>query len=176
MTGDLPHTLPRIARDAIAAHLEGRAYEPAPRPPALDRPAGVFVTLHAGSALRGCIGHIAPTTARLADEVAVCARLAAFSDPRFPPVRSDELPELTVEVSVLQPPTPVTDRGSLDPNKYGVIVTCGSRRGLLLPEIPGVDTVDEQLAIALRKAGIRPTEPWTLERFEVQKHQEVIDP
>ncbi|HMV70425.1 MAG TPA: AmmeMemoRadiSam system protein A, partial [Myxococcota bacterium] len=131
-------------------------------------PAGVFVTLRAGGELRGCIGHITPTRASLLEEVAAVAPLAAVEDPRFPPVRADELDGLDVEVSVLEPPEPCA-ADQLDPRVWGVIVTAGGRRGLLLPDLEGVDSVEQQLAIARRKAGVPPGAAVALERFRVRK-------
>ena len=96
--------LPALARAAITARLQGQRFVPDPLPDAVDRPHGVFVTLHANGDLRGCIGHIEPTRGRLTDEVADVAPLAAFRDPRFPPLRADELDGVDIEVSVLTPP------------------------------------------------------------------------
>ena len=168
--------LPRVARGAITARLLGHPYDPPALPVDLDRPAGVFVTLWEEGDLRGCIGHIQPLHDHLVDEVVECARLAALRDPRFAPVRAEELPRLTIEVSVLTPPEPVEDLDTLDPARWGVVVSCGRRRGVLLPEVHGVDTVEQQLAIALRKGGIDQREPWTVHRFEVLKYEEGTPP
>lgn len=164
--------LPAMARAAIEARFAGRSYVPEPLPDDVDRPHGVFVTLHERGELRGCIGHIEPTCDRLSDEVVAVAPLAAFRDPRFPPLAESELPEIDVEVSVLTPPEPVHDRGQLDAKRYGVVVTAGWRRGVLLPDLDGVDTVEQQLSIALRKGGISPHEAYAIERFEVIKLEE----
>jgi AmmeMemoRadiSam system protein A len=164
--------LPALARTSIAARLEGIGFIPDPLPAPFDKPQGIFVTLWANDKLRGCIGHIEPVRDSLAKEVAECALLAAFRDPRFGAVTEGELEEIVVEVSVLTPTEPVTDLRSLDPTRYGVVVSCGGRRGVLLPDIRGVDTIEQQLSIALRKGMIRTDEPWVVERFEVLKFTE----
>lgn len=135
------------------------------------RRAGAFVSLHKFGDLRGCIGTIAPTTPSLAEEIMQNAISAATADPRFEPVSSDELPYLTIHVDVLNPPEPVSDRGMLDPKKYGVIVEKGMRRGLLLPDLEGVDTVEQQLNIACRKGGIDPDGAFHMERFTVTRYE-----
>lgn len=132
--------------------------------------AGAFVSLHKNGQLRGCIGTIAPTCENIAWEIVQNAVSACSRDPRFSPVRSDELDELEYSVDVLGAPEPVENTSALDPKRYGVIVSCGGRRGLLLPDLDGVDSVREQLAIACQKGGIRADEPYTIERFEVVRH------
>lgn len=134
------------------------------------RQAGAFVTLHKEGRLRGCIGTIGPTQDSLAEEIIMNAISAAFRDPRFPPVRREELPDITCSVDVLEEPEPVFDMRDLDVKAYGVIVSRGHRRGLLLPNLEGVDTVEEQVDIARQKAGIGPGERFTLERFKVVRH------
>ena len=165
--------LPALARASIAARLEGTGFHPNPFPAPFDESRGVFVTLWtAEEQLRGCIGHIAPIRESLAEEIAECAVLAAFRDPRFKAVTREELDSLVVEVSVLTPTERVTDLQSLDPKRYGVVVSCGGRRGVLLPDIRGVETIEQQLSIALRKGMIRTEDPWVVDRFEVLKFTE----
>lgn len=154
------------AAHAVRAAVRGESYVPPSPGPG---PASVFVSLHRQGTLRGCIGHIEPQTAGLHAEVAAVAPLAALEDPRFPPVTVDELDDLDVEVSVLEPPEDVHGPGDLDPRTYGVIVSAGGRRGLLLPDLDGVDDVDTQVAIARRKAGIAPGVPVRLQRFRVRR-------
>ncbi len=155
-----------IARAAVRAAAMGRRIEP----PAGGPPSqGVFVTLHRKGQLRGCIGHILPRCDRLWEELTEVGRATALDDPRFPPLTAGELADLDVEVSLLQPPEPIAGPDMLDPARYGVIVRRGRRVGLLLPDIEGIDTVEQQLSIARRKAGIRPDEPVELERFTVRK-------
>jgi AmmeMemoRadiSam system protein A len=136
----------------------------------LNRRAGAFVTLYKDGMLRGCIGTISPVQDNLAEEIIRNAISAAFEDPRFRPVQIDELPDLVCSVDVLETPEPINDMRDLDVKTYGVIVSRGRRRGLLLPNLEGVDTVEEQVDIARQKAGIAPYEPFTLERFKVVRH------
>ncbi|MDR0570896.1 MAG: AmmeMemoRadiSam system protein A [Clostridiales Family XIII bacterium] len=137
----------------------------------LENKAGVFVSLKKHGELRGCIGTISPATGCLADEILRNAQEAGLHDPRFEPVGAEELDSLVYSVDVLGASEPVPSADSLDPRVYGVIVSKGSRRGLLLPNLDGVDTAEEQIAIALRKAGIRPDEDYALERFKVERHK-----
>lgn len=137
----------------------------------LDRQAGVFVSLKKRGQLRGCIGTIAPTSASIADEVVHNAVEAALYDPRFSPVILDEFPELVCSVDVLSPAEPISGTEELDPINYGVIVTKGQRRGLLLPNLEGVDTAQEQVRIAKSKAGIGEEEDCSLERFKVVRYE-----
>lgn len=130
---------------------------------------GAFVSLHLDGKLRGCIGTIMPTRLTLADEIIHNAIQAATADLRFPPLAYDELERLDISVDVLQAPEPA-NVDDLDPSAYGVIVSCGWRRGLLLPDIEGVDTVEDQVSIACRKAGIGPYEHIELERFSVDRY------
>lgn len=132
--------------------------------------AGAFVSLHKNGQLRGCIGTIAPTCDNLAWEIVQNAVSACSRDPRFSPVRPDELDELEYSVDVLGAPEPVDSPAALDPKTYGVIVSCGGRRGLLLPDLDGVDSVEAQLSIALQKGGIRENQTYKIERFKVVRH------
>lgn len=143
--------------EGLPAELTGRA-------------AGAFVSLHAHGQLRGCIGTTGPTTESVAWEIVQNAVSACSRDPRFIPVGPEELDGLEYSVDVLGAPEPVDSPAELDVKKYGVIVSCGGRRGLLLPDLEGVDTVEEQIDIARRKGGIGPGEAYTLERFEVVRH------
>ena len=132
--------------------------------------AGAFVSLHKDGRLRGCIGTIAPTEETLAREIVQNAISAGTRDPRFPPVQAEELDQLEYSVDVLGQPEPVDSPDQLDPKTYGVIVSYGRKRGLLLPDLDGVDTVEEQVDIARRKGGIREEDPYTLQRFKVVRH------
>jgi AmmeMemoRadiSam system protein A len=165
------HEIVSLARSAIDTYVrEGRVLEPGRLHDAdLPMRAGAFVSLHINGQLRGCIGTIAPVTGSLSEEVVRNAIEAATSDPRFPPVTSDELEFLDVKVDVLHEPEPC-EQGDLDPSTYGVIVKSGPQRGLLLPDLEGVDTVEQQVAISRRKAGITPGEPVCLERFRVDRY------
>ena len=133
--------------------------------------AGAFVSIHKHGMLRGCIGTILPTRDSLAEEIIENAISASTRDPRFDPITTSELPYLEINVDVLGKPEPISSRDELDVKRYGVIVSAGSRRGLLLPDLEGVDTVDEQIDIAMRKGGINEKDNYTLERFEVVRHR-----
>ncbi|MCI9261418.1 AmmeMemoRadiSam system protein A [uncultured Adlercreutzia sp.] len=162
-----------LARASVESIVrDGRVLPvPANLPPELThRRAGAFVSLHEFGNLRGCIGTIAPTRASLAEEIIMNGVAAATQDPRFPAVRPDELDHLSYSVDVLGEPEPVDSLEQLDPKRYGVIVSHGFKRGLLLPDLEGVDTVMDQIAIAKQKAGMRPNENAKLERFEVVRH------
>lgn len=136
----------------------------------LKNKAGVFVSLKLDGDLRGCIGTISPTTNSIADEIIQNAIGAGVEDPRFPPVTEAELKRLVYSVDVLGDAEKIQSMDELDPQNYGVIVSKGYKRGLLLPNLDGVDTVESQVSIALRKAGIQPDEEYQLERFQVVRH------
>ena len=136
----------------------------------LTRRAGTFVSIHKNGRLRGCIGTIAATRANIAEEIIRNAVSACSSDPRFSPVRPEELRSLEITVDVLGEIEPVESEKELDVRRYGIIVSLGMKRGLLLPNLAGVNTVEEQIDIACRKGGIDRSEPYALERFEVVRH------
>ena len=164
------HPLVVLARRAIEKHLGNTTTSLSTQIPGFEEPAGTFVSIKKEGQLRGCIGTILPTAPSLAEEVAQNAVSAATGDPRFPPMTQEELGEITISVDVLTPPEPVSGPGELDPVKYGVIVQSGYRRGVLLPDLPGVDSVEKQVAIAREKAGIASGEPVQLFRFEVKRY------
>ncbi len=137
----------------------------------LENKAGVFVSLKKHGQLRGCIGTIGPITGSIAEEILRNAISAGLEDPRFDDVRPEELPYIVYSVDVLGPPEPISSMDELDVIRYGVIVRSGYKKGLLLPNLEGVDTPQKQVEIALRKAGIGPEEAYTLERFEVVRHK-----
>jgi AmmeMemoRadiSam system protein A len=123
--------------------------------------------------LRGCIGTILPVQPSLDLEIISNAIAASTRDPRFPPMTDSELDQVTLSVDVLGVPEPVSDRSLLDPALWGVIVSKGRLRGVLLPDLEGVDTVQQQLDIAARKAGIREVDDTvTIERFRVDRYKE----
>ncbi|MDD5929392.1 MAG: AmmeMemoRadiSam system protein A [Spirochaetales bacterium] len=132
--------------------------------------AGAFVSVHKFGALRGCIGTIAATKENLALEIIHNAVSAVSEDPRFEPVNEDELKYLDINVDVLGEAEKISSPAELDVKKYGVIVQSGYKRGLLLPDLDGVDTVEQQISIARRKGGIAPGEDVDLFRFEVVRH------
>jgi len=133
--------------------------------------AATFVSLHKNGRLRGCIGTLEPYHDSLAAEIQHNAISAATADPRFTPVRVNELQDLEISVDVLSPAEKINDISELDPRRYGVIVSLGARRGVLLPDLEGVDTAEEQVAIARQKAGIGADEQYQLERFEVIRYE-----
>lgn len=162
-----------LARRALEAYVRtGKTIDPPdPLPPELSTRAGAFVSLKKDGELRGCIGTIGPTRKNLAEEIIAMAIEAGTDDPRFHPVEADELEDLTYSVDVLGEPEEIPGPEHLDPKRYGVIVEKGRRRGLLLPNLEGVDTVKEQVEIACRKAGISPGEPGIrYQRFEVTRY------
>jgi AmmeMemoRadiSam system protein A len=167
--------LVELARRVIRGHLEATSVEASPElMAALPQPAGVFVTIRRTNGdLRGCVGTQHPVCPSVAEEVVRVAPLAAFSDPRFPPIAPAELDGLHFEVSILTPPEPVADPSELDPERYGATMEdARGRRALLLPAIPGIETVDRQLYELRRKAGIEPGASVRLQRFEVIKFEE----
>jgi AmmeMemoRadiSam system protein A len=163
----------RLARRNVEAYVRtGKPIDlPADADPALlSQRAGVFVSIKKDGNLRGCIGTILPTERNVALEILANSVSAAARDPRFDPIAPAELDALSYSVDVLSPPEPIQSKRELDVTRYGVIVTRGHRRGLLLPNLDGVDSVDAQVSIALQKAGIRENENYALERFEVVRH------
>ena len=163
----------RLAYASVEAYVSARKTIPVPDglPEELTgRRAGAFVSIHEHGSLRGCIGTIGPVRASLAEEIIANAISACARDPRFSPVRPDELPWLEISVDVLGEPEDIDSKDMLDVKRYGVIVTSGRKRGLLLPDLDGVDTVDQQIDIARQKAGIHKFEKYSLQRFEVIRH------
>ena len=136
----------------------------------LNMKAGAFVSIHEHGRLRGCIGTILPVRENLAKEIVRNAVSASTEDPRFEPIVESEIPWLEINVDVLSTPEPIDSPEKLDVKRYGVIVTSGYKRGLLLPDLDGVDTVEQQISIAMSKAGIRPGEEYSLDRFTVTRH------
>jgi AmmeMemoRadiSam system protein A len=143
---------------------------PEPLPLELHEKAGAFVCLKKHGELRGCIGTIAATQEHLGNEIIRNAIHAAVEDPRFEPVTADELDDLVYMVDVLGAAERIESFDQLDPKTYGVIVESGYKRGLLLPDLEGVDTVEAQVSIAMRKAGITSADPVALSRFQVIRH------
>jgi len=133
--------------------------------------AGVFVSLKMNGRLRGCIGTISPTTSSIAAEIMQNAVSAGREDPRFDSVEEYELPYLVYDVDVLGKTEHISSIKELDVKRYGVIVSCNGRCGLLLPDLEGVDTPQQQVDIALQKGGISPNEKYTIDRFEVIRHK-----
>ena len=133
--------------------------------------AGAFVCLKINSKLRGCIGTIEPLQDNLATEIIINAISASTRDSRFDPLTVDELDDIEVTVDVLSEPEPVGSLSDLDPKIYGLIVTSGQKRGLLLPDIETVETVEQQLSICRRKGNIGDDEELSLQRFTVTRYR-----
>lgn len=138
---------------------------------ALGLQAAVFVTLRrADLTLRGCMGSVTPMTQDVTDETRRAAILAASKDPRFPALHAHELSELVIEVSVLGAAEPILSAGELDPGRYGIIVRgTQGRRGVLLPSVSGIDSVPQQIRVAMERAGLAEDEPCEVRRFAVEK-------
>jgi len=168
------HPLVQLVKETIENYVRHGKTITAPEEltPEMERRAGTFVSIHKHGMLRGCIGTIEPTQTNVAQEVIQNAISAATQDPRFPPIVSEELADLDIKVDVLGEPEPVESLEELDPRRYGVIVksTRDWRKGLLLPDLEGVDTVEYQVDVARLKAGIGPDEPIELYRFEVVRY------
>jgi AmmeMemoRadiSam system protein A len=163
----------KLARRVVESYVSGKGVPDVGDAPEelKGRSAGAFVCLKKDGELRGCIGTIQPVTPDLAQEIRANAISSATRDPRFFPVSPDELDRLTYSVDVLEEPEDIPDISHLDPRVYGVIVSSGLKSGLLLPDLEGVDTAEEQVRIASMKAGIKAGEPVRLQRFRVTRHE-----
>jgi AmmeMemoRadiSam system protein A len=166
------HRLVQLAKRTVERYVkEGKVLKAEELTPEMRERTGVFVSIHKGGELRGCIGTFEPQRSNVAEEIIANAISSATSDPRFSPIRPDELEDLEYSVDVLTTPEPVKSQDQLDPRRYGVIVEAGWRKGLLLPDLEGVDSVDYQIDICRQKAGIAPNEPVRLYRFEVRRYK-----
>ncbi|MCR4945521.1 MAG: AmmeMemoRadiSam system protein A [Lachnospiraceae bacterium] len=163
----------KLARASVESWVLRRQQIPVPEglpEEMLNRRAGAFVSIHKYGALRGCIGTIMATKGCIAEEIIKNAISACSDDPRFDPITEDELSGLEISVDILGELEAIDSPEELDVKRYGVVVSYGMRRGLLLPNLDGVDTVEDQIRIARQKGGIRENEPYKLERFEVVRH------
>jgi AmmeMemoRadiSam system protein A len=167
------HPLAELAKRSIETYVrKGKTIEqPESLSAEMKEKAGVFVCIKKQGQLRGCIGTYMPCYECVAIETIRNAISAATRDPRFHPVQEDELEELEYCVDILSSPRKVKDLKELDPKKYGVILVCGDRKGILLPDLDGVDTVEEQLRITKMKAWILPEEEAEIYRFEVKRYK-----
>lgn len=167
------HPVAELARRTVEVYVrEGRVLQtPDPLLPELLHESGVFVSLKKHGELRGCIGTYLPACKSAGEEIIANAISAATKDPRFSPVGENELKDLTYSVDILSCPEKIHGLHDLDPRKYGIIIVSGSRKGLLLPDLEGVDTVEEQLRITKMKAGILPHEEAEIYRFEVKRYK-----
>jgi AmmeMemoRadiSam system protein B/AmmeMemoRadiSam system protein A len=164
--------LVKLAKETVETYVgQGKVPQVGEVAPEMKERAGVFVSIHKFGELRGCIGTFESTEDSVAGEIITNAISSATRDPRFPAIAPDELKDLTYSVDVLTEPELIESLDLLDPKKYGVIVEAGWRRGLLLPDLEGVDSVDYQIAICRQKAGIMPDEPVKLYRFQVKRYK-----
>jgi AmmeMemoRadiSam system protein A len=169
------HPLVKLAKATVDRYIrEGKVYEILQEelPAEFQQRAGVFVCLKIHGDLRGCIGTFHPTEPTIAQETVRNAISAATGDPRFACVRPEELDAIEYTVDVLTEPEKISGVGELDPRRYGVIVQSGNKRGLLLPDLEGVDSPEEQISIAMRKAGIHSGSAVDLFRFEVKRYEQ----
>jgi len=166
------HPVVRLARNAIEEYIRFRQAIPVPETlsPEMEERAGVFICLKKDGQLRGCIGTFMPSCNNVAEEIIKNAICAASQDPRFSPVAAEELGSLEYSVDILSPPEKVQGLEDLDPKRYGVIVAKSGMRGLLLPDLEGVTTPEDQIRIAKMKAGIGPRENADIYRFEVKRY------
>ena len=170
MTEGEHHPVVKLAKEAVENYIRrGKMPKPRELTPEMKERAGVFVSLHKHGQLRGCIGTFEPAKDSVAEEIITNAISSSTMDPRFPPVTASELDDLEYSVDILTAPEPVADLSQLDPKEYGVIVESGWKRGLLLPDLEGVDSVEEQIAICRLKAGISASEPLNLYSFQVRR-------
>ncbi|HUW46208.1 MAG TPA: AmmeMemoRadiSam system protein A [Dehalococcoidia bacterium] len=166
------HPVVELAKKTVESYIrEGKMPKPRKLTLEMRERAGVFVSLHKHGQLRGCIGTFEPKEKNVAEEIVANAISSSTGDPRFPPVTASELDDLEYSVDILTEPEPVTDISQLDHKKYGIIVESGWKKGLLLPALEGVDSVEEQIAICRLKAGILAGEPVKLYRFQVRRFQ-----
>jgi AmmeMemoRadiSam system protein A len=164
------HPVVKLAKETVERYIrESKTPKLKKLTPEMKERAGVFVSLHRHGQLRGCIGTFEPREKNVAEEIIANAISSSTGDPRFPPVTASELDDLEYSVDILTEPEPITDIGQLDHKEYGVIVESDWRKGLLLPDLEGVDSVEEQIAICRLKAGISADQPIKLYRFRVKR-------
>jgi AmmeMemoRadiSam system protein A len=164
------HPVVELAKETVESYIrEGKTPRLKELTAEMKERAGVFVSLHKRGQLRGCIGTFEPAKDNVAEEIIANAISSSTRDPRFSPVDASELGDLEYSVDILTEPEPVTDISQLDHKIYGVIVESGWKKGLLLPDLEGVDSVEEQIAICRLKAGIFSDEPVKLYRFQVKR-------
>lgn len=167
------HYFIKLAIEAIKVYVEtGKIIKPhVEEHPELKKKAGLFVSLKKNGELRGCIGTLEPTTSNIGYEIVQNAISSATKDTRFNPVTIDEVEKLTCSIDVMGEPDIIHNVSELDPSKYGIIVKCGMRQGLLLPNLHGVTTVEEQIAVAKSKAHVAPEEYVEIYKFETRRYK-----
>lgn len=163
-----------LAKTTIEEYVKTGKVSPIPKeiPDDMKKSAGVFVSIKKEGQLRGCIGTLLPASENIYTEIVRNAIASATRDPRFPPIHESELSDLEYSVDILSPPEPIKSLDELNPKKYGVVVVKGWQKGLLLPDIEGVNTVGEQLRIAKLKAGIDPFDlNVEIYKFKVERYR-----
>lgn len=166
------HPLVALAKEAVETYVRDREIaRPAVLTPEMKEKSGVFVSIHKHGQLRGCIGTFEPARPNVAQELVFNAISSATRDYRFSPVTANELPELSYKVDILTRPELVLEKSELDPRRYGVLAVYGNKRGILLPDLPGVTGIDQQIEIACSKGGIEVDEPAKLYKFEVRRFE-----
>ena len=171
--GTFQHPYISLAQESVHHYLN--YYEKLPCPTPLTRdlqsPAGAFVSIKKLKQLRGCIGTLEPSEPNLAMEIIENALKAALHDPRFSPINTDELKDLSYSIDVIGPLEKVSSVDELDPRTYGLVVRCKDRQGVLLPDLEGVDSAEEQIQICLSKGRIDENEPVKIYRFKVDRYR-----
>ncbi len=167
-----PNPIVRLAKAAVEDYIgKGIVHRPEELTTEMKERAGVFVSIKKRGQLRGCIGTFEPNEENVAAEIVTNAISSATSDPRFKRIEASELSELEYSVDILTPPELVSTVDQLDPKKYGLIVEHGFKRGLLLPDLEGVNTIEQQINVCRTKAGISADEPINLYRFQVRRYK-----
>lgn len=172
MAEEKMHPIAQLAKTTVDNFIRhGKIIEAGNLIDEMKQRAGVFVSIKKQGNLRGCIGTFEPTQENIAEEIIHNAIQSATQDPRFDRIEPSELDELQYSVDILSSPQPVKDYKQLNPKKHGIIVASGWRKGLLLPDLEGVDSVEQQIEICMQKAGIAPGEPINLFFFEVRRYK-----
>ncbi len=172
MVEEKMHPIVQLAKNTVENYIRhGKIIRAENLTDEMKQKAGVFVSIKKRGDLRGCIGTFEATQKNIAEEIIHNAIQSATQDPRFDRIAPSELDDLQYSVDILSTPQPVKDYKQLDPKKHGIIVQCGWRKGLLLPDLEGVDTVEQQIEICMQKGGISPGEPISLSSFEVRRYK-----
>jgi AmmeMemoRadiSam system protein A len=165
------HPLLTIARIAVETYIREHVILPVPftLPADQAQPQGAFVSIIVHKQLRGSVGTVRPIQPTLAGEVIHNAVAAAVRDPRFSPVRAEELADLNYIIDLVDQLERIAGQDQLDPTQHGVVARAGRKIGVVLPQTSEISTAEAQIGLALRKAGIDPAEHYRLERFRVQR-------
>lgn len=166
----------KLAKETVETYVKTGKIPPLPKnisKKLLTEKAGVFVSIYNGEELRGCIGTFLPTEPNVAEEIIGNAIAAAIRDYRFGPITAKELPKLTYSIYILEEPRQIKSFGELNPKEYGILIKSETgKSGLLLPDLPGIKTVEEQLAAVCHKCGVRLSEEKVIVcKFKAKKHK-----